>query len=474
MRLTTATELLRGASKLGRTISRWGFFTLAFGAVVGSGWVVVLGEWLNEAGPGGTAIGFLAGGCVMVLIGLCYGELAARFSTAGGEFLYTLETFGPRAGFLVGWYLTLYAIAICAFEAIACGWFIRALVPTIGLRPLYTLAGTSVTLDAVLIGLIGAMGIGALHYRGGRSAIGFQNIVTFGFIAVSLGLIVVGLSLGSPANLRPLWATTTDHSWLTGALWIFPTCAFFLNGWQTALHAIEERRSDVTVRAAVLSMVAAIFATAVFYIGITLSAASMIPWAQLVHKDLAASAAFAAVGLKGVLGLVVLAAAVVSLTKTWSAMAWLGSRILFAQARHGFLPRFFTTVDARSGAPRPAIVAVTVLTMAGSLLGRGAILPIVDMVSLCMALSLVLCMIVLLKRRRIDLHPPSFTVPGGKPVIMLALIGGVLMIGLALLQPILRGTHEIPLQWILLLTWGAVGLVVWRGTRGQRSRARIE
>lgn len=88
------------STALRRAIGRGGFFSLAFGAIVGSGWVVVLGDWLKAAGPGGASLGFLAGALVMVLVALCYGELAARSTAAGGEFLYTLETFGRFPAFL--------------------------------------------------------------------------------------------------------------------------------------------------------------------------------------------------------------------------------------------------------------------------------------------------------------------------------------------------------------------------------------
>jgi APA family basic amino acid/polyamine antiporter len=450
---------------LGRSISCAGYFALAFGAVVGSGWVVVLSDWLRTAGPAGTMIGFVAGGLMMMLIAVCYGELAARAPSAGCEFLYALEAFGARAGFMTGWFLTLYAAAVCAFEAIACAWLLRTLVPGIALPTVYVIASSPVTLDAIVIGIVGAVAIGALHYRGARTAIGFQNIVTYGFILVCLGLIACGLSLGSVANLRPFWQTASGNSWLMGSLTIFPVCAFFLNGWQTALHAIEERRSDVPPRLAVMSMVFAIFAASVFYIGITAAAASALPWMQLVGRDLAAAAAFQSLGLHGILGTVVLVVAAISLTKTWSALVWVGSRLMFAQARYGLLPASFLKVDSATGAPRPAIVVISILTIIGVLLGRGAITPIVNMVSICLALSIIFCLTALLKLRRSGIPSPSFSVPGGTPVIVLALIGGIVMIGLAVIQPVLRGGRGVPLEWILLISWAALGLVVWTVTQ---------
>jgi basic amino acid/polyamine antiporter, APA family len=171
----------------------------------------------------------------------------------------------------------------------------------------------------------------------------------------------------------------------------------------------------------------------------------------------------------------VLIAAVISLAKTWSAMAWIASRLLFAQARHGFLPRVFAEVEPRSGAPRLAVVFVTAATLVGLLLGRGAILPIVDMVSICSALSMILCIIVLLRRRRMDAQnavaQPNFTVPGGKLVILVALVSAIIMISLALIQPLLRGAKTVPLEWVLMGAWGAIGIVVWSSTHRLRERS---
>ncbi|HEX9892858.1 MAG TPA: hypothetical protein VGA78_02995, partial [Gemmatimonadales bacterium] len=62
----------------------WQFFSFAFGSIVGVGWVVLLGDWLQRGGPVGAILGFAIGGGLMVLIGLCYGEAATMFPVSGG------------------------------------------------------------------------------------------------------------------------------------------------------------------------------------------------------------------------------------------------------------------------------------------------------------------------------------------------------------------------------------------------------
>jgi APA family basic amino acid/polyamine antiporter len=452
------------SSALRTAIGRGGFFSLAFGAIVGSGWVVVLGDWLASAGPGGAALGFLAGALVMVLVALCYGELAARSAAAGGEFLYALETFGRFPAFLVGWFLTLYSVAVCAFEAIALAWMLRSAVPAIALPTAYHIGNSVVAWDALLVGIGGAVAIAALHSRGAGSAIRFQNIVTYSFIAVSVFLIALGLCAGDQRNLQPLFAAPADGSWLAGACWVFATCAYFLNGWQAAIHAIEERRAALSPRQIIACVVAAIAASALFYCGIILSCASTMPWRRLTTLELPAAAAFRAIGFHGIFGTVVLVAAAISLTKTWSAMTWMSSRLIFAQARLGLLPQWLAQVDPSTGAPRRALFVTGTFTVLGVAAGRSAILPIVDMVSLCLALSIILCLIILLRRRQHG-APPSYTVPGGTPVIAAALLGAIAMVGIAIVQPFLRSNGAIPPEWLILAGWGALGILAWYAGR---------
>jgi len=455
---------------LRRSIGRSGYFTLAFGAVVGSGWVVVLGDWLKASGPGGATVGFLCGGVVMVLVALCYGELAARSPNAGGEFLYTLQTLGASAGFFVGWYLTLYAVAVCAFEAVAFGWMLHTLVPAIELGTAYRVHGAAVTWDALLLGLGATVSIGWLHCRGAVSAIRFQNVVTVGFVFVSIFVMATGFAMGHVQNLRPLFYVPDGRSELSGVLWIFSNCAFFLAGWQASLHAIEEKDAALSIRSAITWICAAIIAAAFFYSGVVLSASSAVPWRGLVSRELPAVAAFGSLTSSGILGTLVLVAAIVSVSKTWSAVTWIGSRLILAQARHGMLPSMLGVVDPHSGSPRRAVLLVTVLTMVGVVAGRSAILPIVNMVAMCLALSMILCLAVLIRRRQLDRDVPSFTVPGGGLVIGCAMIGTSAMVAIALAQPLLNAHGGVPIEWILLGAWGLLGILVWTGMKVYRGR----
>jgi len=203
--------------RLAATIGITGFFTLAFGAIVGSGWVLTLGEWLTRAAPGGTLIGLMAGGVIIMAIGACYAELATRLPRAGGEILYVLQSFGPFPAFVVGWFIALNAIATCAFEGIALGWFFATLFPNAHLNLSWSVFGQRFDGQSWLIGSTGALGVGTLHYLGSRGAIRFQNIVTLSFLAVMALVIVVGTTAGHAQNLSPLFERPDGSSAVGGS-----------------------------------------------------------------------------------------------------------------------------------------------------------------------------------------------------------------------------------------------------------------
>ncbi len=440
-------------TRLAPAVGRAGYFALAFGAVVGSGWVIVLGDWFNSAGPVGTALGFLGGGLTMALVAACYGELAARFPNAGGELLYARAAFGRRAGFLVGWFLTLFAISTCAFEAVAFGVLLRTLVPAVRLPRAYQLMDWPVSWDALAFGLIATVAIAAVHWRGARSVIRVQSAITYGFITVIGIVIVVGLASGQRANLEPAFAASP----LLGIAGIFAISVFFLNGWQVALHAIEERAAGTEVHSAVLSMIAGILTATLFYAAIALAAGSLVPWRSIVAEELPAAAAFRALGGAALVQLIV-ATALISLVKTWTAIAWMASRMLVSQARDGVLPAAFARLDPATGAPRVAIAFTTVATAIGVAVGRGALMPIVNMSSLCLALSILVCLVALLLLRRSQPLAAGFRVPTG--LLVAALVCAFTMIGAAVLAPILRDPGRLPGEWLLLVAWGALGVAL--------------
>lgn len=441
-----------------RAVSRLQLFALAFGCIIGSAWVVLLGDWLRVAGPMGSIVGFVAGGLLMTLIAGCYAELAARMPQTGGEFLYCLHIFGPRVGFVVGWFLTLSLVSVAVFEAISLAWILQTLLPSPASVPVYTVGGESLTLDAIAIGVTGAVLFATLNCTGVRAAAMFQSFVTYGFLLVTGVVIAFGVGLGSPANLRPLWSTGSGQPWWHGAAWIFATCAAYLNGFQAVPQAIEERAPDVSLRAIGRIMVLAVIAATAFYCAVVIATAMARPWADLAGKELATTRAFEDLLPGDVLAHIILIAAAASVLKTWNVIVLMAGRLILAQARHGFLPPAFAQLHRRFGTPTRAILAVGALNVVGVFAGRAAILPIITTASICLVIALaVTCLGLAIVRRREPRSDVAFRVTGGAPAVYAGLCGAVLMTAVALVEAWVRADGAMPVEFTVMIVWTLIG-----------------
>jgi amino acid transporter len=452
------------------------FFALAFGCIVGSGWVVVLGSWLKACGPLGVVLGMIAGGTVMLANSGAYAELIARYPQAGGEFVFARRVFGDRTGFAVGWLWTLSLIAVVAFEATALPWILEALLPGLRGAVWYRSLGFPVTADAIAIGLAGTVIVAFMNCRGAHAAATLQTVLSFAFVGLALVIVIAGFALGSMDNARPLISADGAKPWWLGCLWIFATAPFFLNGAQSVAQTVEERGESMTFKRIARSMAGALLVAIAFYCLVTLAAARAQPWQSLTAKPLATAAAFDALLPGHVLSVLVLVTAALSVVRVWNGAALWASRLLLAQARAGFLPAALAKVDSRSGAPVGAILFVAGCNALGVLLGKGAILPLVDMASLCLAANLVLACVAALRLRHGEgSSVPPYQTPGGVLTLTYALVGSAGMAGFALLGPLFEGRGGVPLEWIVTGVWGGLGAVFWmawtRQSRGTRDES---
>ena len=239
-----------------KSISRTQYLALGFGTILGSGWVVLLGSWLRDAGPGGAIIGFLLGGGSMTAVALVFAELTARFPIAGGDFTYAYNVLGHRCGFIVGWFLILFLISVCGFEAISLPWILQTIYPGFGGQVAYSILSTDVTVGALVIGVVGVLLIALLNYREIKLAVRVHTLITFALVVTLFVVLIGSLSTGSMQNVRPIFASSNGRSWLLGAGWVFATSAFSLNGFQAIPQTIEERAPGVGMNGIAKAMAA--------------------------------------------------------------------------------------------------------------------------------------------------------------------------------------------------------------------------
>src|SRR2546428_522226 len=81
---------------------------IVVGSMIGSGIFIVAADISRQTGsPGGLILTWILTGLLTISAALSYGELAALFPHAGGQYVYLREAYSPLWGFLYGWTLFL-------------------------------------------------------------------------------------------------------------------------------------------------------------------------------------------------------------------------------------------------------------------------------------------------------------------------------------------------------------------------------
>lgn len=467
---------MSGAPRLRGNIGPLQYLALGFGTMIGSAWVLLLGDWVGEAGPGGAVLGFLAGGVVIMIVGACYAELTAYIPEAGSEFVYAHRIYGRGLAFVVGWFLILYLLSVTVFEALACAWVVETLLPAWHSPVLYTAFRSGISWETLIVGIGCALAILLVNYRGARVAVVSHTILTSGFLIVVFCILAAQLANARFSNLVPLFANVAGRPWWTGSGAIFAFCAYGLNGFQCIPHAVEERSGGVSLRKIGVILVSAIGAAAIFYCLVVIAASAVVPWRGLVHASLPTVAAVAALPYGNVAAVVLLIATAASLFKAWNGVFMMATRLVVAMARAGFVPQSLAGLHRRHESPARAVCAVGICTMCGVFFGKGAIEPITDMSAMVLTLTYVLCCATVLRLRargsrqqHAGMQGP-YRVPGGRVLVWAGVLGSTVMGVFAFLAPFWQ-EQGLPVEWRLLGLWGALGAGVWYSSVRRRAQA---
>jgi amino acid transporter len=258
------------------------YFTLAFGSIVGVGWLQLINDWLDKGGPVGAMLAFLIGGVALVPVALVYGKLARRMPEAGSEVAYTAAVFPRSISFAAGWVVTLAYLVVGPYEAVAIGQLAAYVFPDMNSIELYRIGDKEVFLPHLVVGIGLTLVITILNYRGMSFSAGFQNWTTFGLLAVFCVFAPLGLWRGNVDNMQPFFAKGTDaRDALRSMLAVLPIVPYFMMGFETIPKCSEEAANDFDSRRfnglILLALGVAIF----FYVTVIAVVALLVPWQDL-------------------------------------------------------------------------------------------------------------------------------------------------------------------------------------------------
>lgn len=315
-------------------------FAAVVGGVVGQGILRAPGVVAQADGSAMVLLGlWLTGGLLSLVLALPFAELGAAIPSAGGGMDYVGRAFGPVMRVAAAWLLLVAWIAAQAMVTYVVGEFLVRL---------------GVGEDPALLAILCLALFFALNALGTR----FAGSLQIGFAALKgallIGLVVVlfaQVPSATPPPAMPQGAGTLI-AYATAMMLIIGAC----NGWAALVNYGEEIENPG--RAIPRALFGGIAAVTALYLLVNAAMFHVLPPAALAASDFAA--ADAARGVFGDRGDTVFTAfGVISVGAIANMMLMTTTRIAFATARAGILPRRLAGVSQR-GVPLPAMALVAI------------------------------------------------------------------------------------------------------------------
>jgi amino acid transporter len=453
---------------LARKLRLHDYFALAFGTMIGTGWLVLMDDWLGRGGPLGAILGFVLGGIILLPVGYVYGQWVLRLPDAAGEAAYTAQVFPPIVSYFTGWIMLLAYFIVCPWEAIALGKIAAYIFPSLDSIEVYRVAGQPVFLWRLVLGVALTLFLTTINYRGIRLSANFQKGMTS--IVLLIFVVLVGISAirGAPANFHPVFHETPLVSiFLT--LQIVP---YFLTGFESVPKYAEEANPDLRGKTYMTAIAMALGVGVAFYAFSIAAVAYIAPWPSLLGKRFATAIAFEhGLGAHWPVQLI-LVMAMFGLFQCFNGNFAASTRMIFAFGRNGSIPAPLSRIHPQFQTPSNAILIIGAATLVAVFLGDALLVPVTEVGSAASAFGWLASCVSLL----VVISRPSPATTGSAGIQSASLpklritatLGAVAALALVLMKflPIAPG-HFTTAEYIALVFWLALGAIL----HAVRSRA---
>jgi amino acid transporter len=431
--------------QLARKLGLRDYFALAFGAMIGVGWLVLMDDWLGRGGPFGAMLAFAIGGLLLLPVGYVYGEWVKRLPDVAGEAAYTAQVFPPIVSYFTGWIMLLAYLIVCPWEAVAVGKLAGYLIPSLNSFEIYRIAGQPVFLPRLLLGILMTLFLAALNYRGIRASATFQGLATTAVLVFFAIVAIAGALHGSPNNFHPGFSAAP----LVSILLVLQIVPYFMTGFESVPKAAEEARKEFRSQDFFRAIVLALFVGTAFYVAVIAAVSFVAPWQTLLGKRFATATAFGQVmGAQWPVRLILIAA-MFGLFQCFNGNFVAASRLLFSFGRRGTIPARFATIHPAFQTPSIAIAGVTIATLAGLVLGDSLLVPVTEVGSMACACGWFAACI------------SFFLVETRRGARLIAAIGAIVALLLVAMKisPKFPG-HFSRAEWIAFAIWLLIGIAM--------------
>jgi len=438
-----------GADRLKKTLSWPHLVALGVGAIVGTGIYTLTGVGADRAGPA-VILSFLVCGAVCAAAALAYAELATLMPHAGSAYTYSYSVVGETVAWIVGWSLILEYTLVCSTVAVGWSGYLVGWLQSVGVAlPPELLAGPHagglINLPAVLV----ALGVMGVLLMGTKESATLNIFLVAIKLTALLAFVVVALPAFNGANLEPFapygFGSEVQGGEKRGMMAAAAIVFFSFYGFDAVATSAEEAKNpsrDLTI-----GIVGSMAVCTLIYIGVAVASLGALPYTQLANSPEPLALVLRALGEPEVAGAVALAA-LIALPSVILVFMFGQSRIFFALARDGLLPRNLAKVS-KSGSPVLMTVVTGVVCAAiGGFFRLDEIAALANAGTLLAFISVGACVMILRARS------PGLARPFRTPAVYLT--GSIAVLGCIYLMASLPGST---LRNFLI--WNAIGLAVY-------------
>lgn len=446
-------------SEFDKVFSAWDILVIAFGAMIGWGWVVSTGDWIERGGVAGAAIGFAIGGVMVFFVGLTYAELTAAMPQCGGEHVFSYKAMGPIGSYICTWAIILGYVSVVCFEACALPTIITYIYPKFLQGYLYTVAGFDIYASWLAVAILVAIFITYINIKGAKTAAVLQTVLTVIIGGVGILLVVASAITGDASNFdgQMFVGGTTGEVFKT-ILKVAVTTPFFFIGFDVIPQAAEEINVPLKKigKIMILSIVLAVafYGLIIFGVGYVMSApeiAASVEGSGLVTADAMAKAFNSSIMSK-----VLIVGGMCGIITSWNSFLIGGSRAMYSMAESYMIPKTFAKLHPKHKTPVNALYLIGALSVLAPLAGRKMLVWIVDAGNFgcCLAYCMVSLSFIILRKTQPDMKRP-YKVKHYLPVGIMA----VLMSGAMVAMYIIPGSGSTLAwqEWAMAGGWALLG-----------------
>ena len=450
-------------SEFSKVLNTGDVLVVAFGAMIGWGWVVSSGQWITSGGVLGTVLGFIIGGIMIYFVGLCYAELTTAMPKCGGEHVFSYKAFGSIGAYICTWSIILSYIGVVCYEAVSFPTILQYVFPKIARGYLYSVGGFDIYFTWLLIAIGMALLILFLNIIGMKKAARFQKILTCVIAAVGIALVAGAAYSGNVNNLQnQLLVGDTNGEIIQNIAKVAIMTPFFLFGFDVIPQAAEE--INVPLKKLGKMMILSIIMAVSFYVLVVLAVGYVMNAEQIKTSMLSATGLVTADAMgiafnNANMAKVLIIGGLCGIVTSWNSFLIGGSRALYSMSVSYMRPRKFAVLHKKYNTPVNSLLLIGALSVISPFFGRSMLVWIVDAgnFACCFAYCIVSLSFIVLRRKEADMRRP-YKVKHYKFVGIIA----VIMSGTMSAMYIIPETNctLVWQEWIIVGGWILLGIIM--------------